>query len=106
MAMLFFIAGFLTESGTMKQQARRQRFFNNTIMLLVALVTLVNIVISTFSNKVRLSSNETGIPQVKMFVVGARQCDAYSVLCGLKNSTTCFRLGRDRQILHEHEKRN
>ncbi|XP_022700283.1 uncharacterized protein LOC111266784 isoform X1 [Varroa jacobsoni] len=48
MALLFFMMGFF-DNGRYSQ--RRQRFINNVIMLLVALVTLVNIVISTFSNK-------------------------------------------------------
>ncbi|OQR77905.1 hypothetical protein BIW11_06760 [Tropilaelaps mercedesae] len=48
MAVLFTIMGFLTDT---RSSLKQQRFINNIIMVLIALVTLLNIVISTFSNK-------------------------------------------------------
>lgn len=52
MAILLFASGFFAES---KDSRKKQRIINHVIMILVALVTLVNIVISTFSNKAEIA---------------------------------------------------
>ncbi|XP_018497274.1 uncharacterized protein LOC100906616, partial [Galendromus occidentalis] len=53
MAILFFASGFFSE---IKESSRkRRRIINHVILIMVALVTLVNIVITTFSNKAEIA---------------------------------------------------
>lgn len=52
MAILLFSSGFFADSS---RSRKNQRIINHVIMALVALVTLVNIVISTFSNKAEIA---------------------------------------------------
>lgn len=86
MALLFFMMGFF-DNGRYSQ--RRQRFINNVIMLLVALVTLVNIVISTFSNKVIRHSKliKEFAVRVRLFILGTPYSLNRLQLCAFNAST-------------------